>query len=126
MVSKEAVEPDLYPWLERGHYREYRHWTWWSRDDASFQSSNHSGYRKETNRFDSRVPDNLDLLTAPNDLAPLPSTIALHVACEPSRRATLQMINHSLGNIIGERSLGNAAIPNLKRSHPWLKDWTPV
>ncbi|KAI6775203.1 hypothetical protein HG530_001961 [Fusarium avenaceum] len=126
MVSKDAVEPDLYPWLERGHHREYRHWTWWSRDDASFQSSNHSGYRKETNRFDSSVPDNLDLLTAPNDLSPLPSTIALPVAFEPSRRATLQMINHSLGNIIGERSLSNAVIPKLKQTHPWLKDWIPV
>ncbi|KAM0195077.1 hypothetical protein ACHAPI_006623 [Fusarium lateritium] len=126
MISKEAVEPDLYPWLERGHHREYRHWTWWSRDDASFQPSNYFGYRKETNRFDSSVPDNLELLTCPNYLSPLPSAIALPVACEPSRRATLQMINHSLGNIIGERSLSNAVIPKLKRSHPWLKEWTPV
>jgi hypothetical protein len=36
------------------------------------------------------------------------------------------MINHSLGNIVGERSVSTAVIPDLKQSHPWLKDWTPV
>ncbi|KAF5674937.1 hypothetical protein FHETE_2688 [Fusarium heterosporum] len=125
-IPKEAVEPDLYPWLERGHHREYRHWTWWSRDDASFQPSSHLGYRKETNSFDSSVPDNLDILTSPNPSSPIPSTSILPIAFEPSRRATLQMINHSLGNIIGERSLSTAFIPELKHSHPWLKNWNPV
>ncbi|KAL4721957.1 hypothetical protein ACLX1H_011150 [Fusarium chlamydosporum] len=124
-IPKEAVEPDLYPWLERGHHREYRHWTWWSRDDADFQPFTHSGYRKETDRFDTSVPDNLAIVTSSNCLEPIPPAIALPVACEPSRRATLHMINHSLGNIVGERSLSTAVIPGLKQSHPWLKDWTP-
>ncbi|KAF4449559.1 hypothetical protein F53441_7218 [Fusarium austroafricanum] len=125
-VPKGTVEPDLYPWLERGHHREYRHWTWWSKDDASFQPSTHAGYRQETGRFDPAVPDNLKLLPSPNYYAPIPPTGSLPAAFEPSRRATLQMINHSLGNIIGERSLSTAVIPELKQSHPWLKDWTPA
>ncbi|KAJ4259683.1 hypothetical protein NW762_007614 [Fusarium torreyae] len=125
-VPKETIEPDLYPWLERGHHREYRHWTWWSKDDMSFKPSTHAGYRKETNRFDMTVPDNVGLLTAPNSFAPISSPTILPGAFEPSRRATLQMINHSLGNIVGERSLSTAVIPELKQSHPWLKDWTPV
>ncbi|KAL5620220.1 hypothetical protein FOBRF1_003466 [Fusarium oxysporum] len=125
-IPKETIEPDLYPWLERGHHREYRHWTWWSKDDASSEPSVHVGYRKETCQFDSSVPDNLDLIPSPNSLAPIPPPTALPVAIEPSRRATLQMINHSLGNIVGERSLSTAVIPELKQSHPWLKDWTPV
>ncbi|RGP71111.1 hypothetical protein FLONG3_7239 [Fusarium longipes] len=122
-VPKESIEPDLYPWLERGHRREYRHWTWWSRDDATFQPSTHAGYRKETTHYNPNVLDNLDIITS-NCVKSIPPAVG--VASEPSRRATLQMINHSLGNIIGERSLCTAVIPGLKNSHPWLKDWFPV
>ncbi|KAF5026210.1 hypothetical protein F66182_1707 [Fusarium sp. NRRL 66182] len=125
-VPKETIEPDLYPWLERGHRREYCHWTWWAKDDASFMPSMHAGYRKETNQSDVTIPDNLALLPAYNSLAPIPPDTVLPIAFEPSRRATLQMINHSLGNIVGERSLSTAVIPQLKQSHPWLKGWTPV
>ncbi|KAI8722442.1 hypothetical protein NCS52_00388100 [Fusarium sp. LHS14.1] len=125
-VPKDTIEPDLYPWLEHGHNREYNHWTWWSRDDASVEPSVHAGYRKETGRFDPTVPDNLELLPAHDSSAPLPPATVLPIAFEPSRRATLQMINHSLGNIVGERSVSTAVIPDLKQSHPWLKDWTPV
>ncbi|KAF4968016.1 hypothetical protein FZEAL_10448 [Fusarium zealandicum] len=125
-VPKDAIEPDLYPWLERGHRREYHHWTWWSKDDATFEPSLYAGYRKETKRFDPNVPDNLALLSASDSSAPLPPATVLPIALEPSRRATLQMINHSLGNIVGERSVSTAVIPDLKQSHPWLKDWTPV
>lgn len=119
-IPKSAVEPDLYPWLERGHHREYRHWTWWARDDTNFEPSTHSGYRKETKRFVSSVPDNLDIITS-NCSAPVPP-----IKLETSRRATLHMLSHSLGNMVGDRSLSNAYIPLLKQSHPWLKDWIPV
>ncbi|KAM5347009.1 hypothetical protein ACJ41O_010014 [Fusarium nematophilum] len=125
-VPKETIEPDLYPWLEAGHVREYHHWTWWSKDDPSFEPSLYAGYRDETKCFKPNVPDNLDLLPAPNASAPLPPPALLPIPPEPSRRATLQMINHSLGNIVGERSVSTAVIPDLKQSHPWLKDWTPV
>ncbi|KAF4469520.1 hypothetical protein FALBO_3565 [Fusarium albosuccineum] len=125
-VPKDTIEPDLYPWLERGHDREYRHWTWWSKNDASFEPYLYAGYRKETGRFIPNVPDNLALLPAPDSFAPLPPAAVVPIDFEPSRRATLQMINHSLGNIIGERSVSTAVIPDLEQSHPWLKDWTPV
>lgn len=125
-VPKDTIEPDLYPWLERGHRRKYHHWTWWPKDGNSSKPSIHAGYRRETNHYDANVPDNLALLPAPDSSAPLPPSEVVAVTLEPSKRATLQMINHSLGNIVGERSVSTAVIPDLKQSHPWLKDWTPV
>lgn len=125
-VPKETIEPDLYPWLERGHRRRYRHWTWWPQDGSAGKPSTHAGYRRETSSYNAKVPDHLALLPAPDSSAPLPPAQVMAVLLEPSKRATLQMINHSLGNIIGERSVSTAVIPDLKQSHPWLKDWTPV
>lgn len=122
-VPKEAIEPDLYPWLERGHQREYQHWTWWAKDDAAAKPVTSAGFRRETHRFTLALVDRVNIESGP-DSAPIPSWINLPV--EPSRRATRQMIAHSLGNIVGERSVSTAVIAGLSHNHPWLQDWTPA
>ncbi|CAM1502232.1 Fc.00g042160.m01.CDS01 [Cosmosporella sp. VM-42] len=121
-VPKHTIEPDLYPWLEHGHKREYRHWTWWSKTDPDFEPISYAGYRLETRNFNTSVPDRLSLIPSKTPLAPIPADITLNLL--PSKKATLQMIAHSLGNIIGERSASTAVIPGLTQQHPWLKDWT--
>ncbi|KAH7157905.1 hypothetical protein B0J13DRAFT_184154 [Dactylonectria estremocensis] len=123
-VPKQSIEPDLYPWLERGHRRVYQQWTWWAKDDATVRPLVSHGYRIETARYNNKVPDYLAMLPAPDSFAPLPPSTVLPLA--PSKRATLQMINHSLGNIVGERSISTAVIPELEDDHPWLKNWTPA
>lgn len=123
-VPKEAIEPDLYPWLERGHQREYQHWTWWAKDDGRFKPVISEGFRRETQRFDSTLPDRTGIDSGPDPRAPIPSWINMPI--EPSRRATRQMIAHSLGNIVGERSVSTAVIAGLSHNHPWLQDWSPA
>ncbi|KAK7425282.1 hypothetical protein QQZ08_008179 [Neonectria magnoliae] len=123
-VLKGTIEPDLYPWLERGHRRDYQQWTWWAKDDAIKSPLTSTGFRHETKRFDQSVPDNLAIVPALDSYVPLPPSVNVPLA--PSKRATLQMIAHSLGNIVGERSASTAVIPGLGKNHPWLKDWTPV
>ncbi|KAI5464284.1 hypothetical protein BGZ63DRAFT_149213 [Mariannaea sp. PMI_226] len=123
-VPKESIEPDLYPWLERGHQREYQHWTWWAKDDIRYQPVVSRGFRRETGRFNPSVPDKIEIDVGPYPYAPLPSWISMPL--EPSKRATLQMIAHSLGNIVGERSVSTAVMPGLTQHHPWLKDRTPA
>lgn len=123
-VPKDSIEPDLYPWLERGHRRVYELWTWWVKDDASIRPRVSQGFRQESKRYASSVPDYLAMMNAPDPSAPVSPTIWLPLA--PSQRATRQMIAHSLGNIVGERSVSTAVIPGLGNNHPWLKDWTPA
>ncbi|KAF7537008.1 hypothetical protein G7Z17_g12940 [Cylindrodendrum hubeiense] len=123
-VTKDTIEPDLYPWLERGHRRVYQQWTWWAKDDATSRPLVSQGFRHETNRFNASVPDYLAMIPSPDPSAPLPPDAVLPLA--PSKRATLQMIAHSLGNIVGERSVSTAVIPGLGNNHPWLEDWTPA
>lgn len=120
-VPKGTIEPDLYPWLERGHCREYENWSWWSKSDPDFERVSYQGYRRETRNFTSNVCDNLGLARSRNPLASIPTDISISLV--PSKKATLQMINHSLGNIVGERSVSTAVIPGLTQQHPWLQDW---
>ncbi|KPM35390.1 hypothetical protein AK830_g11173 [Neonectria ditissima] len=123
-VLKDSIEPDLYPWLERGHRRDYQQWTWWAKDGTIKAPLISTGFRQETNRFDGTVPDKLAIIPAPDSFVPLPPSINVPLA--PSKRATLQMIAHSLGNIVGERSVSTAVIRGLGKNHPWLEGWTPI
>ncbi|KAF7562526.1 hypothetical protein G7046_g1598 [Stylonectria norvegica] len=123
-IMLDAIEPDLYPWLERGHVRDYHHWSWWSKDDPDFECSLYAGYRRELRRFDPSVPDRLELIPAEDSKAPIPSDITISLI--PSRIATQQMVAHSLGNIVGERSVSTAVIQGLTLDHPWLENWRPT
>lgn len=58
-VSRELIEPDLWPWLDRGHVREYVHWVWWGKRSVQDVQL---GFRKDTGRFVPDVPDDLGTL----------------------------------------------------------------
>jgi hypothetical protein len=61
-VARELVEPDLWPWLERGHVREYVHWVWWIRRGKCVFADMQLGFRRDTGRFIADVPDHVETI----------------------------------------------------------------
>ena len=46
-VSKEQIEPELWPALELGQPREYKHWVWWLKDKRQMQQ----GFRQRKVKY---------------------------------------------------------------------------
>ncbi|KAK4143142.1 uncharacterized protein C8A04DRAFT_37693 [Dichotomopilus funicola] len=110
-IPRECVEPDLWPWLDRGHTREYVHWVWWIRQGRAKTGTRlhcdvQRGFRRDTGRFVEDVPDHLDVTRARGRRARHGS-----IKMEPSRASTSRMVSHSI-----------LALPGAD-SHPWVKDW---
>lgn len=116
-VTKELIEPDLWPWLERGHSREYIHWVWWVRRGKHVVHDVQRGFRRDTGRFAAKVPDRLQTIPAAGH-AEHDALIKLG----PSKEATLLMISYCMEDVCGDRDIYISALPEV-RSHPWLKDW---
>jgi len=66
---REWVEPDLWPWLERGHVREYVHWVWWIKTTKGWVQDVQLGFRKDTGRFVADVPNHLSTVRGPGRIA---------------------------------------------------------
>ncbi|AEO54496.1 hypothetical protein MYCTH_2123392 [Thermothelomyces thermophilus ATCC 42464] len=87
-VARELVEPDLWPWLERGHVREYVHWVWWVKTSKGLVRDVQLGFRKDTGRFVPNVPDHLGTLRGRGRISANEM-----IRLGPSRDSTLRMLN---------------------------------
>ncbi|KAH7019358.1 hypothetical protein EDB80DRAFT_759635 [Ilyonectria destructans] len=118
VVPKKAIELELWPSLEYCSTRTYKHWIWWIKKGQTVISCNiQLGFRKDNGRFVEEVADCLD--TIPLDDARQCSD---NINLEPSREATLKMINYCMGDIMGDRDTEALVVPGA-RTHPWLEGW---
>jgi hypothetical protein len=115
-IEKKDIELDLWNYLS--HYsREYLHWEW---IDVSKKQCIQHGFKRDGGRYTEGVPDNLKL-RHPGELLRIEAGT---IKVAPSKRSTLNMLDHSVQeSFTGDRSLAIAAIPGLCPDHPWLKDW---
>ncbi|KAK3903204.1 hypothetical protein C8A05DRAFT_14821 [Staphylotrichum tortipilum] len=125
-IPRKFVEPDLWPWLDRGHVREYIHWVWWIKHGRANTNTNTNislhydvqlGFRRDTGRFVANVPDYLDITRARGRRARHGS-----IKIEPSRASTVRMVSHCMQDITGDIDTAILALPGAD-DHPWLKDW---
>ncbi|KAK4113739.1 hypothetical protein N656DRAFT_788667 [Canariomyces notabilis] len=100
-IGKEFIEPELWPWLERGHAREQH-----------FVHNIQLGFRKDTGRFVSDVPDCLDKVPAKR-----PSGHRGDIKLEPSRASTLRMIHYCMEDVGGDRDISILAVPGATATH---------
>lgn len=114
LIARRDIEPELLEQFEVPYLHQYVYWTWLVTDeDARIQR----GFRKDTGRFVENIHDDLELLSSGKPTEPGIIRLA------PSKKATLSMLHHSIQDSLNDRSLDIAAIPGLKKDHPWLEDW---
>ena len=120
-VSKDVVEPELWPWLERGYLREYKHWVWWVKRGGQQQlvPDIQHGFRKDTGRFVPAVPDRLEITRV---LQAAEHTDDDDIKLEPSQQSTLQMLVYCMEDASRDRDPGISIVPGA-RGHAWLKYW---
>lgn len=107
VTPKTAIEPDLWPWLERHTTRMYVHWVWWIQD---------------TGRFVEVKPQSVYLDTGIDSNGVLGPSTSISPSVEPSREATLQMISFCIDDASGDRDGAVWIIPGATE-HPWLEGW---
>lgn len=118
-VPKEKIEVDLWPWLESGHTRTYKHWVWWVRKGGVVRKDIQRGFRRDTGRF---VPgmEGRPLTNEVEDEAVSDTTYDGDIGIEPSLKATTRMVTLYMDDIAGD---GYALVDvEAARKHPWLKD----
>ncbi|KAH9904341.1 hypothetical protein F4778DRAFT_59622 [Xylariomycetidae sp. FL2044] len=113
-VTKDRIEPELREDFEHPYRREYLYWTWL---DVRDSSRNQGGFKQDTKRNVDDIPDNLGLSDTDQSEKPY------LVRAAPSKKATLSMLDHSVQDVLYDRSLDIADIPNLSTCHEWLRDW---
>lgn len=118
VVPMEAIELELWPSLEHCPTRTYKHWVWWIKKGQTVISRNiQLGFRKDTGRFVQDVADHLDIVHL-DDVTECNDSVNL----EPSREATLGMIDYCMEDIMGDRDTDISAVLGA-RTHPWLEGW---
>lgn len=117
-IKKREVEVELWPGLERGYSREYVHWVWWIRRDHGIVNRDiQLGFRKDTGRFISGIPDHLERKRTRGF-----AKCIVDIKLEPSLQSTLRMIHYCMEDATGDRDTAISIIPGAK-VHPWLKGW---
>ncbi|KAL2020761.1 hypothetical protein VTK56DRAFT_7959 [Thermocarpiscus australiensis] len=116
-VARDVIEPDLWPWLERGHVREYVHWVWWADQGKDVVRDVQLGFRRDTGRFVEDVPDRLEIIRVSR-----PAGYNDDVKLAPSKESTLRMISYCMEDVSGDRDTSITAVHGA-RTHPWLKHW---
>ncbi|KAF5021097.1 hypothetical protein F66182_6886 [Fusarium sp. NRRL 66182] len=118
VAPKTMIEPGLWPWLEHRFKRTYEHWVWYiKKGDIVARQDVQQGFRKDTGRFVEAVTDCLNVIHL-DGMAERSTNANL----EPSREATLRMINYCMEDMAGDRDTEVLIIPGAK-THPWLKGW---
>ncbi|KAG5976925.1 hypothetical protein E4U55_007159 [Claviceps digitariae] len=116
-VTKCDVEPELWPYLESEHRREYHSFAWHSGNQQLGMSF---GFQQETAQ---------PIEVAQDDLKRRRSATSCHAKCqhdirlEPSKSMTLKMIYTLERNSVGDDHWTNCALPAASMLHPWLKDY---
>lgn len=116
-IAGEFIEPDLWPWLERGHIREYVYWVWWVKRGKHVLPDVQLGFRRETSRFVANVLDRLETVRGRGRIS---STEVIKL--KPSMESTLHMLGDCIMEVSGDRDRCILAMPGAT-AHPWLKGW---
>ncbi|PQE27429.1 hypothetical protein CJF31_00009032 [Rutstroemia sp. NJR-2017a BVV2] len=126
-VSKEQIEPELWPRLEIGCSRKYEHWIWWlpERDEKGaskipefMMPDIRRGFRHDKTRDKQTVTEELNTETG---TVAIPDKFSCEVRLGPLRDATSNIVSYGSKDAAGDRSLEAIVIPGV-RQHPWMAD----
>ncbi|KIH94031.1 hypothetical protein SPBR_05697 [Sporothrix brasiliensis 5110] len=120
-VRKSCIEPDIWPWLERGCQRQYVAWVWWIKENNSVTCSEQRGFQADTGRTVKDVPDQLDMCIKESRTITTRSVNAV-VKLEPSLEATRRMVSFCMVDMRGEHDM-SLAVFNGIQSHMWIRGW---
>ncbi|KAK4065119.1 hypothetical protein Purlil1_14051 [Purpureocillium lilacinum] len=115
-MSKQCIEPDLWPSLEAECVREYSSFTWYLGKQRRATSL---GYQRESGRAIEEVRDMVEV-RLPGDMCQGPCRHDIKLA--PSKEATLNMLSLLVEDASGTRHWANAAVL-LQNLHPWMRGW---
>ena len=118
-VSKQLIELELWPALELGLPREYKHWVWWLKDNEGHMIGKiHRHFRHEKAK-------NMECVDggAHADISEIaiPSGFVCRVRLAPSFEATWSIIHYGASEASGDRSF-EAIVINGIREHLWFID----
>lgn len=126
-VPKQQIEPELWPRLEVGCSRKYKHWIWWlpDRDGKGVLKipeimipDIRQGFRHDKIRYRQSATNEPNLETG---TVAVPDGFSCKVGLGPSRDATFHVVSYGSKDAAGDRSLEAMAIPGV-RQHPWMAD----
>ncbi|OAA64489.1 hypothetical protein SPI_03136 [Niveomyces insectorum RCEF 264] len=113
-VPRAAIEPELWPWLERGLPRRYVTWVWWLQSKAGMVCYPQAGFRTDTGRCKPNVPDRLELATRTKGEDDMPQ-LKLHA----SRTMTAWMLSRSKEHVGGDTDMTVVDV----NKHKWLRGY---
>ena len=117
-VTKEQIEPELWPGLELGCPREYKHWVWWLKDkDNHMIAEIQQGFRHDK----AKCLEYIDEPHPENSQIAVPSGFRCNVRLAPSFKATWSTVHHGAKEASGDRTLEATSIKGI-REHPWFAD----
>ncbi|KAL2760460.1 hypothetical protein ACRALDRAFT_2056535, partial [Sodiomyces alcalophilus JCM 7366] len=119
-VDKTDIEPELWPWLEMRHGREYLHFTWYIKQDGWMKRIGDPGFRKETGRTIDGVPDDLELRRS---ATPCPGKCRRGLRETQSKKVMNIFMAFLVENALCERDWENAALPGKLQDYRWFEDW---
>jgi len=121
-VKKEEIEPELWPRLETGCSRKYKHWIWWlpetDEKDAFMIPEVQQGFNRDKARYTRSTTGELDRESI---TVVIPAGFGCKVRLGPSKDATSHIFAYGSKDAPGDRSLEVMALPGI-RQHPWLAD----
>ncbi|KAH8653942.1 hypothetical protein BGZ60DRAFT_386758 [Tricladium varicosporioides] len=126
-VTKREIEPELWPRLEAGCSRKYKHWIWWLPDKDKNGASIipevtvpniQRGFICDKLRRTQNITGQVELDSA---MVTIPDGFGCKVRLGPSRDATFHIISYGSKDAAGDRSLEAMVIPRI-RQHPWMAD----
>ncbi|KAF7856013.1 hypothetical protein EAF04_009969 [Stromatinia cepivora] len=117
-VTKKQIEPDLWPALELGRRREYKHWVWWleGKNDQTMAEIQ-EGFR----HGEAKYIENVNTIHSDDSEIASPDGVVCSIGLAPSFEATWSTLHFGATEASGDRSL-EALLINGIREHPWFAD----
>lgn len=122
---KYEIEPELWPRLETGCSRKYKHWIWWLPEKdkngarlvpETIMPDIQRGFRCDKIRYTKSIARQVELDSA---TAVIPDGFSCKIRLGPSRDATFHIISYGPKDAAGDCSLEAMVIPRI-RQHPWI------
>lgn len=116
-VTKKQIEPDLWPALELGRGREYKHWVWWLEGKNDQKTAEiQEGFR----HGEAKYIENVNAIHS-DDSGVNSFDGVCSIEITPSFEATWSTLQMGATEASGDRSL-EAILINGIREHPWFTD----
>lgn len=126
-MPKQQIEPELWPQLEIGCSRKYKHWIWWLPECDKKSAPKipeimipdiRQGFRHDKVRYRQSLINELNPETG---TIAIPDEFGCKVGLRPSRDATFRIVSYRSKDTAGDRSLEAMVIPSV-RQHSWIVD----